>query len=355
MAQQYDLQTAFDPTTLTQINQLQLLQLVNSLTPLDNIGGVIAQATAPDVVNNPRFSRYIWLDTSTVPASRKVYNPDTVAWVVDTITINSVVEASISDGTVSIAKLKADETKPAYIFRFNNAGVVEAVPLSTILEGSTVMNLLQNITNVPGSNGQKVLLWNGATLSFADPEISLEDLIASGNENQVLSTVAGALSWEDVIDLIAANSLPIAKIAKGTAGYALRTKEDSSAIEEYLPLISKEYTTTTADLNATGANYRYAEIAHGLTTVKQVIARLKCTTADGTYTVGDEVPIECVDAWEAGMNHKPFTIVVTASGVIRICVVNNDIAFQISTMADPPAKFSIDKADWAIKLYVLGN
>src|SRR5689334_24837608 len=73
MAQQNDLAAGFDVSSLSSATQAQLMAMVNQAAPLSNIGflvvmdGLAAGAAGtgfPDVTNNPRFVRYIWLDTN---------------------------------------------------------------------------------------------------------------------------------------------------------------------------------------------------------------------------------------------------------------------------------------------------
>jgi len=78
MSAQYDFTTQLDPTSLASVTAAQLLQMFQTLTPLTNIGGVIYGSTTPDIANNPRFARYLWIDTSTIGATTqatpKYYN-----------------------------------------------------------------------------------------------------------------------------------------------------------------------------------------------------------------------------------------------------------------------------------------
>lgn len=70
--QQYDQQAGLDVSSLPSVSQSQLLQMINQSAPLSNIGFVLcfagdaagaAGVGFPDVTNNPRFIRYIWIDT----------------------------------------------------------------------------------------------------------------------------------------------------------------------------------------------------------------------------------------------------------------------------------------------------
>ena len=100
MNTQNDIQAGFDISPLSSITQAQLLQMINQAAPLTNIGFAIYGSTTPDVVNNPRFARYLWIDTSTIgpttQATPKYYNTVTATW-------NSVTVPSASITAIQLA------------------------------------------------------------------------------------------------------------------------------------------------------------------------------------------------------------------------------------------------------------
>jgi len=58
MSLQYDLETPVNVPALSSITKAQFIEIINTLKPLANIGGVIVMSGAggshPDVTNNPR-------------------------------------------------------------------------------------------------------------------------------------------------------------------------------------------------------------------------------------------------------------------------------------------------------------
>ena len=73
MSKQYDFNPGLDLSSLSSANLSQIVQAIAQIVPLSNIGGVICQAGNstlqsghPDVVQNPRFIRYLWIDIENI-------------------------------------------------------------------------------------------------------------------------------------------------------------------------------------------------------------------------------------------------------------------------------------------------
>ena len=99
MAQQNDIQAGFDLSSVNPVSQSQMMQAVENLAPLANIGFIVIQATAPSIVDNPRFARYIWLDSSVTPYEPHVH--DGANWVALPLGANAVIAAYIANGAVT--------------------------------------------------------------------------------------------------------------------------------------------------------------------------------------------------------------------------------------------------------------
>jgi len=201
MSVQYDFQAGYDPSASASISASQLLQMCNQLAPLSNIGGVIVMSGAanahPDVTNNPRFARYIWLDTQTAGAVLlKLYQgtlpSDTYAdWTTATIADNSITAAKLANYAVSIlngsgaSKIAykqdgtADATKSNYLVRLDAAGqYVEIVPASTVVNGVTI-NLSQ--LNVSSATNGYVLSYDSSLGAAVWTALSVSALITAGS------------------------------------------------------------------------------------------------------------------------------------------------------------------------------
>lgn len=213
MSTQYDFNPGIDISGLSSVTQAQLLQMVSQLAPLSNIGGVIVMSGAgsahPDVTNNPRFARYLWIDTQSLPTTLlKMYDGsgDTyAAWVTTTIADNSITAAKLANYAVSILNgsgaskiaYKQDGTaesgKSNYLVRLDAAGqYVEVVAAATVVQGVTI-NLSQ--INVSAATNGYILTYDSSL---------------------------GAAVWKalSVSSLIMANTISYDKLLNGSAGQA---------------------------------------------------------------------------------------------------------------------------------------
>jgi len=199
MSAQFDFNPGIDISGLSSVTQAQLLQMVAQLAPLDNIGGVIVMSGAasahPDVTNNPRFARYLWIDTQSLPTTLlKMYDGsgDTyAAWVTTTIADSSITAAKLANYAVSIlngsgaSKIAykqdgtADATKSNYLVRLDAAGqYVEIVPAATVVNGVTI-NLSQ--LNVSAATNGYVLTYNSSLGAAVWTALSVSSLITAGS------------------------------------------------------------------------------------------------------------------------------------------------------------------------------
>lgn len=311
MSKQYDYQSGFDPSSLTQITALQLLQLVNEITPLANIGGVIEQNTEPDIVNNPRFTRYIWFDTSVDPKIPKRYSATTLVsgshWIAVTVSANSVVEESVANGSITPIKLAGNSNlaNAYYILRQNSDSTeIELVDLLTAIGaaagiGSSILDWLAGKTSgggaaIGGSSAQKVFSWDGTDLTLVDPAFTLASLAAgAAAANQVPAYVGGQWTPKDVISLIANDSLAIAKIVKGIDNQYLGVTGGAIAWRNGV-LTIRSGAKDGASLSAAAGNIDILHEMVGLTAAPDIVdVRLVVGTATTAgYEVGDEVDVK---------------------------------------------------------------
>lgn len=200
MAAQYDFSSGLDISGLTSVTQAQLMQMVNQLAPLSNIGGIIWGSTTPDVVGNPRFARYIWIDTTATPATIKVWSG--AAWV----------PGSIGTGSISLATQIADNI----------------IPFSKFLKSEATANqvLHKNSTNTAFEFVAPVSL-------FAAGDIAVNKLsIAGAVAGQFLRyTAAGGVSWNTYDPTGDVSALPVNKLAVGSASQILRINPTTGLAE----------------------------------------------------------------------------------------------------------------------------
>jgi hypothetical protein len=110
---QYDFLAGYDPSGDAQISGALILQAINQIEPLANIGGIVYGDTAPDVVSNPRFSRYIWLDSTSDRPVLKLWDDVALNWSASTIAAGSIIATMLADYAVSVLN-GSDAPKIAY-------------------------------------------------------------------------------------------------------------------------------------------------------------------------------------------------------------------------------------------------
>ena len=231
--QQYDLIPGIDPSGLSAITQAQLLAFGAQAAPFDNIGFIIvgsgAASAHPNVTANPRFVRYIWLDTQTantvlIKVYQGTYPSDLYSdWQTITIADDSITASKIADYAVSVLNgsgnskiaykedATADATKSNYILRLDAAGqFVEVAPLSAMVAALTLNPAKLDISSA--SNGW--VLQYDSSLGYAVwAALSVSGLIS-----------ANSLSYDKLLNTIAS-----------TNGYILRSNPITGIWEAIVP------------------------------------------------------------------------------------------------------------------------
>ena len=201
---QYDFSSGLDLSGLTSVSQAQLMQAINQIAPLSNIGGVLygtpTQFGPSFIAANPRCIRYLLLDSSTNPPTPKYWN---------TAGGGSWDSVTVADGSVSATKLAAHTNSPALNHFFDaisgngvigNANKVLVYDsngeyITQLARSAFMTGYLLPITQIDPSgadNTLKYIRYNGAIFEFAafDPSSDLTN-----------------------------GAVPIAKLAPGTSGY----------------------------------------------------------------------------------------------------------------------------------------
>jgi hypothetical protein len=205
MSARHDIIVGIDVSSLSSVTQEQLVQMVNEAAPLSDIGFCLFGTTTPDVANNPRFARYIWLDTSSVPPVPKFYNSDNGTWVVGSTDLTDLSIVAIQEFIdtygvyIQNVHVKADFTADAaqgyFIARAKaNGKDCELVDLPTAL-----------------TDGGNVPIGNIQTNTASDKTFLVTDVVA-GVKTASWRTFAPATDINN-------GQLPLAKLAAGTAGY----------------------------------------------------------------------------------------------------------------------------------------
>ncbi len=303
MSAQNDYLAGIDLSSLSSVTQAQIVQAINQLAPLSNIGGIIFQSATPDVANNSRFSRYLWLDSTTDPATPKYYDAGSGTWSSVSVAADSITNAEISSAAaIAVSKLAAGTAR--YVLRTNAAGTaVEFVTPGSILNSDelAVVKLTSNggtdgyLKSTGGVTGWVSQATERAAIAAALSGLS-PTVLAPGSNNTLLGTNgSGVVGFGAIGSILANGAIGLTLIAAGgaTAGDVL--KFDGSNWVKITPSI-KNYDAATVNsgiLSGSNVATQVHTIAHGLGSVPKLVqVRLRMTNAaaDLNYNQNDEVP-----------------------------------------------------------------
>lgn len=389
MSAQFDFNPGIDISGLSSVTQAQLLQMVAQLAPLDNIGGVIVMSGAasahPDITNNPRFVRYIWLDTQTAGAVllkiyQGTYPSDTYAdWSTVNIADGSITAAKLANYAVSIlngsgaSKIAykqdgtADATKSNYLVRLDAAGqYVEVVSAASVVNGVTI-NLSQ--INVSAATNGYVLSYDSSLGAAVWTALSVSSLISANSVSydKLLNGSAGQAGYlmransvapydiqlvqnnDQVATLFPVRSIPLNKLyaAAYTAGQGIYT--DGTNFVIHTPYYSNNVGSLPA---ASGLIVSISAATHGFgTTVPPRVIRpfLVCTAADAGYAINDVVGIESLSSNSTTYRSCFSTSWRATTGDVRL-------ATYFSTdyyIVDPAGAYgALDRTKWTVGVYI---
>jgi len=304
MAAQYDFQSGVDLSALSSVTQAQLMQAINQIAPLSNVGGIIAQATAPDIASNARFARYVWIDTSAVPYTLKTYQSG--AWTASTVGTNAINAATqIVDDTITLAKLKSSGATAAQVLTVNTSKVVAFTNPADVIPSGTLP--VASINAVAPANGSFIRKASGAASWVTyDPTDDVDGLLLekleTGSANQIIAADSGGTAiWKSNND-VSSNFLPA---GSNTVGIKLSKLCNNSATSGQVVLsngsnliVSSPYydifstnATVVSPSNLDTAGWHGA-VAHGRAGVPKLIKlMLRCndddTTGDSKYALND--------------------------------------------------------------------
>lgn len=313
MSAQYDFIPGFDPSSLTSITQAQLLEMISQIAPLSNIGGIIVMSGAsnahPDVTNNARFIRYIWLDTQTagnpvIKLYTGTYPSDTAAdWSAFAIANNSITTLMVQALAVTVAKLSSTGGTNGQLLKVNASGGFDfvdfasfmsanAVPLTAINKSTAGDNFVLQYKTSDG-----LVLWRAVDASvFGAGSIGINRLANPGAGYVLVGDsttgVASAIIFDTaakVSSFFAANVIPTTRLeGTGTPATGDYLRWNGTNWAKWTPQYQSSDTVMTAADSAI-----IASTAHGLGVVpSHVNVQLVSKANNGAtgYAVGDIIP-----------------------------------------------------------------
>ena len=380
MSSQFDIIAGLDISSLSSVSQSQMMQAINQLAPISNIGFVIYMAGAsggaagvgfPDIIGNPRFVRYLWIDTQsagnpvikryvgTVPSN--LYTD----WAVVGVANNAIITSMILDGQITKAKMTSSGGTNGYLLQVNNTGGYDFVSFLSLFGTGPIVPLSALNAN-SAVNGQFMVYnsgWGPSTFDLAlalsnstiDPaKISGSGIITPG---ALLKSVGGGTpSWvaqSATSTLIENGSLSLSKLSRlggGVNGQVIR--DNGTALEYATPIFSKSIT-----LVDTNPIILITVLTHSLGVIpKLVVLRIVCVVNEPGlgYVVGDEIDIfNIIDSSSPGFARACYYYCDSATIKIRLFsganapeIPSKDLAFALKLGAGWTA------ASWRYKLYL---
>jgi hypothetical protein len=376
MAAQFDFIAGLDISSLTSVTQAQLMQMINQIAPLSNIGGVIFQAGtslnttiaqgtggSPDVTNNPRFVRYIWLNTysaASAPPTAYYYDASTGDWTSTSVAAGSITNASINAAAaIAVSKLATGTAR--YLVRTNAAGTsVEYVAPASIFSAGEmpIAGLVPNGSNGYLKTSSGVATWvddatERALIQSAITGLSVSQLTA-GSNGAILYVAAGTPTWGAPATALAAGSnIPLGALAQGGATTRQLLQYDGSSWAPVTP--SLQINATTA-ISASGTVSPTGNISNAVHTIphslgaipKMVRVVLKCLSTEGGWAVNDEVDI-ANSYYDTGASIVPN--ITVGSDATNITVLINQTATKKLRNKTTAAVFTPTDANWQPKAY----
>ena len=378
-----DFQAGFDPTSQTQLTQAQLLQMMSQMVPLSNMGGVIFQSSTPDVATNTRFSRYIWLDSTSLPPVLKVYDGSAFGGV--SPAAGTVTTASIADLAVILTKMAyasaADLTKAKYVLRIKADGLgVEVVALETGLSEISGGIGLSLLSTSGASEAGKFLRWSGSALDYSNITPAVDFTAAKSNlippaslspgavSTQLVTDSSGVVGWAATAFSIPTAGVTLDKLGNNTAGGGAPSDlqvptytAGGGAAVWTTPKIAKEFSHTFVTANVThgtstdgrlpaATTFVRFSVAHGLAAIpKQVEVVLVNVSADQGYASGEEIELDALRV-EGGAGDRQGSGIMIRRDANTIAITANNLTAYRIFHATTGADANITPANWQFKV-----
>lgn len=342
MALQYDFVPGLDISALASVTQAQLLQMISQIAPLSNIGGIICQTATPDVASNPRFARYVWLDSNTSPPIAKVYNG--AAWVSWSVGAAGITEAMIAAEAVKLASMKKSEATAYQIMRKNAANTAfEYVSPSQIIPTGQLEPSALNVSML-GATLMYLKKDNLGNVAFSDPNLadfpSTSKLPVINIANQGLGAYcavlvhrfgAGNPEWLDSASdlLFGGNSIDLTKL--GSTG----SLNDGDLIQfdgatSFFVTKSPLEVIAAGVFTTVGAAFASTTLTHSLGVKPRfvkIFARCNAGGGDIGYAQYNDIPISTI----VDVNQQPVGARITANTIEIIPPIAAGVITQLTT------------------------
>jgi hypothetical protein len=396
-----DFKPGLDVSTLTTLAKADLIQMVSGMTPVGDgsaagVGMVIVMSSgASDILNplyfpnsdgaNPRYARYIWLDTYFNPPVIRVWKGDYsgtgvpthagVDWVPVGQADDSITEAMLKSLAVSFSKIAAPDASSAnqIVTVDSNSISVTTRTLNSLLADSGITLPLDRLDKTNAFN-DNVIAYNGSTWVPSSVSEILNKSLA-GN-----SIPVGSLTYADQVgQILRANSSLVAdwvvydpanEINGGTNKVNLNMLAASGAADgsymryngtAWLPFtpafhLDPDKYKVLADTPWT-ASVKWVSVAHGLGSVIPTYVKIVWVNTSGAASMGyndkDQIDIEGTCQYNVALTTRyPFTIIRDNTYVTILAdTVHATNAFGAIRRDTFVFSNAFPIADWKLRIY----
>lgn len=382
MAAQFDFIAGVDISSLSSVTQAQLMQMINQIAPLSNIGGIIAQAGgslaasidegtngSPSVTDNPRFARYIWLNThdaATAAPTPYYYNANNNKWTSTSVAAESITNTEIaSNAAIAVSKLAYGSAY--YLLRTNSGGnSVEYVNPANIFTNNTVPVIGLQSNGTPAylktdSSGNTVWITESVERNAIKGSISalnVSQLYGGPSGNILYSDATGVPTWGAPSTAFASGSnIPLN--ALGSGGASTRQLMHYSGGGGWAPTTPSLQINSSANVSTEGVlsnndiSAVLHTIPHGLNVIPKLIrVVLKCQSADGGWAADDEVDVSG-SHYDTGGTIRP-NLGYGADTNNCYVIIHNQAAkklYRKNASTDPNIFFTLTDNKWKFKVY----
>ena len=275
-AAEYDLIKGIDMTGSTSVTATKLNQLVDNGTAAGGKGMLIYASSTPDIANNPRYSRFIWLNTNYDPPIPFAYKTNGAYWTnitaISSIAAGSVVEASIAANAVTTTKIADNAVTDAKI----TAGAITSTKYAagsisnasianlTIIGGNIATNTI-TVTNLSQNGG---IAYQTMRINSAASSLEWQN---GGTLQLTNVTIATVVTCSTVTPLD--NTIPLVTdgVEVLTMSFTPKSANSKLAVNFVLSAASSVPLTGVAAVHINGAAASYAQACHATTNTTQFV------------------------------------------------------------------------------------
>lgn len=337
-----------DPTGQEFISISDALQMVRAAKPFTGQGWIIWDENAPDVLENPELSTFLWGKLVDDVPNREFYYYDGASW-----SLLPLVDGNLlAENTVGLNKLKRDGTQAFDILQINAANdalIYISIP-NAIQNGSLHPVKLTAPDDIgdyvlTSLAGVKAFTFLAALANrFTDNSIAINKLVRGG-ANTLLRTnpTATGLQWTtiDVSDLLAAGS---------SAGQSIRRNPGNTGWQYFTPdaPILTQLAAPPQVAQPIPAGFGTLQFPHGFgAKPKLVRVVLLCEISEMGYNVGDEVEISSAFHHNASSDDHNISVATDTTNIN--VTFYSDPLFVLSRLDGDATP--LVRGNWSVKVY----